>query len=116
MLTKQGKHWGETTEFFRYALVSAHHLSIRKGGFCSEHRHAHKFNLFYVMQGKLKIIIWRDKIQKDITVLGPGQCTAVAPGLFHKFEAQTDVECIEMYHVFLEDPDIERRTVGGLKK
>jgi len=116
MLTKQGKAWGETTEFFRNALVSAHHLSIKKGGFCSEHKHAQKYNLFYVLQGKLKIIIWRDKTTKDITVLGPGQSTAVSPDFYHKFEAMTDVECIEMYQVFLEDPDIERRTEGGLKK
>ena len=116
MLTKQGKSWGETTEFFRSAMGSAHHLAIKKGGYCSEHKHTQKYNLFYVMAGKLKITIWRSKTQKDITVLGPGQCTAVSPGFYHKFEALADTECIEMYHVLLIDPDIERRTVGGLKK
>ena len=116
MLTKQGKAWGETTEFFRNAMVSAHHLSVKKGGYCSEHCHAIKYNLFYVLAGKLRITIWRDITQKDITVLGPGQRTAISPGFYHMFEALTDVECIEVYQVFLADPDIERRNEGGLKR
>ena len=115
MLTKQGKVWGDTTEFFRNAIVSNHHLNIKKGGFCSAHSHVHKYNLFYVICGCLQVTIWRGS-DKDITVLGPGQSTAVSPGFMHKFEALEDTACIEVYQVFLEDPDIERQTVGGLKK
>lgn len=111
---RQGKIWGETTEFFRNVLVSAHHLSIKKGGYCSEHSHVHKYNLFYVISGLLKITIWRGD-DKDVTVIKSGQSTAVSPGFVHKFEALEDTVCIEVYQVFLEDPDIERKTVGGIR-
>ena len=112
----QGKVWGETTEFFRNALVSAHHITIKKGGFCSKHRHAHKYNLFYVISGKLRVQIWRDEQTVDETIVAAGQSTAVSPGFFHKFWALEETEAIEVYQVFLEDPDIERETEGGIKK
>jgi mannose-6-phosphate isomerase-like protein (cupin superfamily) len=111
----QGKVWGETTQFFQTDTVEAHFLKIKKGGFCSEHKHDHKSNLFFVISGKLMITIWRDG-SEDLTVLGPGQASAVAPGFYHKFEALEDCKCIEIYRVFLQPPDIDRRTVGGMKK
>jgi len=89
----QGKVWGQTTEFFRNALVSA----------------------LYVISGKLKITIWRDKHMKDVTILKEGQTSAIPPGFWHCFEALEDSEVIEIYQVLLHDPDIERRTQGGLK-
>ena len=109
---RQGKKWGYTTEFFRNAIVSAHHLEINKGGFCSEHFHEHKYNVFYVTSGKLEIIIFREN-DIDVTVLEKGQSSAVPPGFWHKFRALEDTECIEMYQVLLIEPDIERRTEGG---
>lgn len=115
-MSRQGKSWGETAEFFRNALVSAHHITIKKGGFCSEHQHAHKYNLFYVISGKLLIEIWRENDRIDGTIITAGQSTAVSPGFFHKFTALLDTEAVEIYQVFLEDPDIDRRTVGGLKR
>jgi len=113
---RQGKDWGYTTEFFRNAMVSAHHLEIRKGGFCSEHIHAHKYNLFYVMSGRLEITIWRENKVKDITILEPGQSSAVSPGFWHAFRGLEETECIEIYQVLLIEPDIKRRTQGGIKK
>lgn len=112
---RQGKEWGYTTEFFRNAIVSAYHLEIRQGGFCSEHRHEHKYNVFYVLSGKLEITIFReDPKAEDITVLTAGQSSAIPPGLWHKFRGLEETECIEIYQVLLIDPDIERRTQGGL--
>ena len=122
MLTRQGKNWGYTTGFFRNAVVSAYHLEIRKGGYCSEHKHRHKYNLFYVLSGKLKIKIWREAEGYpsmpnivDVTILERGQISAVPPGFYHKFEALEDTECIEVYQVLLTEPDIERRKPGGKK-
>ncbi len=113
---RQGKNWGYTTEFFRNAVVSAHHLEIKKDRYCSEHRHEHKYNVFYVISGKLKITIWRDAMTLDVTVLERGQTSAVPPGFYHKFEALEDTNCIEIYQVLLIDPDIERRTQGAIRK
>lgn len=114
---RQGKDWGYTTEFFRNAIVSVHHLEIKKGGYCSEHIHEHKYNLFYVMSGKLEVTIFREEDAKpDVTILQEGQFSAVPPDFWHKFKALDDTECIEVYQVFLADPDINRRTKGGIKK
>jgi len=71
--------------------------------------------MFYVISGRLKITIWRDKHMKDVTILKEGQTSAIPPGFWHCFEALEDSEVIEIYQVLLHDPDIERRTQGGLK-
>jgi len=114
-LTTQGKVWGLTTEIYRSAVFSVHHLTINKFGYCSKHKHNRKYNLFHVLSGKLKITIWRDGLP-DITILGSGQTSGVPPEFFHQFEALDNTECIEVYHVFLEDPDIERESQGGKRK
>ena len=112
---KQGKDWGYTTAFFKNDSVSAYHLEINKGGFCSEHRHKFKFNKFYVISGRLEITIWRKNEKKDITVIGPGQPTVVPPGVWHQFRGLEDTQCIEVYTVLLREPDIDRRTEGGME-
>jgi len=116
MMTKQGKIWGETEEIYNNGIVSINRLKIRKGGYCSEHCHARKANIFYVITGNLKLEIWRgaDYSLKDETVVWPGEQTTVEPGVYHKFEALTDVECLEIYETRLVGEDIERRTTGGI--
>ncbi len=116
MELRQGKNWGYTTEFFRNAIVSAHHLEVNKGGFCSEHRHQHKFNLFYVISGKLEVTIWRSPQTKDVTIIEAGQATAVSPGDYHMFRGLEKTEAIEVYQVLLIGEDIDRRTKGGIDK
>ena len=113
---RQGKSWGYTTRFFQNGIVSAYHLEIRKGGFCSEHKHRFKFNLFYVISGSLEITIWKDAQTKDITVIGKGQSTAVPPGLWHMCRALEPTQCLETSEVQLHEPDIERRTQGGIEE
>lgn len=115
-MSTQGKAWGETTEFYKTESLSAHYLKIKAGGFCSEHRHQNKSNTFFIISGELEVHIWKDNKTIDTTILGAGQTTEVPPGVYHKFHAQTDCECIEIYQVKLQEPDIERRTRGGLRK
>ena len=75
-----------------------------------------KSNFFFVISGKLRIDIWRERIGMiDSTVIGLGGISTVEPGVWHKFEALTDVECLEVYEVKLSNDDIERRTSGGMK-
>lgn len=118
---KQGKAWGYTLEFFNNAIMSAHHITVNKGGFCSEHKHEHKHNTFYVLSGKLEVTIcresdWPDKDFLDRVEVTAGQSTAVAPGLFHMFRGLEPTEAIEVYQVMLTEPDIERRTEGGIEE
>jgi len=113
---RQGKNWGYTTEIFRNAMVSAHHIEVNKGGFCSEHRHKHKYNQFYVISGRLEVTIWRSPQAKDVTIVEAGQSTAVAPGDYHIFRGLEETQAIEVYQVLLIGEDIDRRTQGGQKK
>ena len=111
---RQGKKWGYTTKIFSSASNSMHHLEINRDGFCSEHRHEHKYNLFYVISGVLELTIWHGKT-RDVTLVAAGQTTEVPPGVWHKFKGTTPVECIEVYRALLVGEDIERRTEGGRK-
>lgn len=113
-MSKQGKIWGETSEIFNNGIVSVNHLKIRKGGFCSEHRHLRKSNLFFIISGNLRLDIWRNGA-KDSTVIWAGETSRIEEGVYHLFEALTDVECLEIYESTLSPDDIERRTTGGLK-
>jgi len=114
-MTKQGKVWGETEEIFNSGTVSVHHLKIKKGGFCSDHCHKSKSNIFFVLQGNLKLSALTDKGEVDDTVIWPGESTEILPGVYHKFTALTDVECLEIYEVKFRGEDIERETEGGCK-
>ncbi len=120
MSMRQGKNWGYTTEIFRNAMVSAHHLEVNEGGYCSEHYHEHKYNQFYVISGELEITIWREDKKGtrlvDKTILKAGQSSAVSPGFWHMFRGLTKCDAIEHYQVLLNEPDIKRRTVGGMDK
>jgi len=109
---KQGKIWGTTQELFNNGVVSINHLKIKEGGYCSEHKHLKKSNIFFVISGNLAIEIWHGDT-KDETVVWPGEMTTIKPGVFHKFRALTDVECLEVYEVCFDGEDIERRTQGG---
>lgn len=114
-MAKQGKVWGETEEIFNNGIVSVNHLKIKAGGYCSEHKHLKKSNQFFVLSGRLAVIIWNDEINGDETIIKPRESTTVPPGVFHKFWAVTNVECLEIYEVRFEDEDIERRTTGGME-
>ena len=112
----QGKIWGQTTPLFNKNNVEIHRIEGRKGGYCSKHVHASKYNRFLVESGRLKITITKDYgsgILDDVTVIGPGEQTTVAPGQWHQFEVLEDCVAFEIYWVELDPDDIERETVGG---
>ena len=112
---RQGKVWGQTELVLSNGSLSIHALSILPGGFCSEHRHKAKTNLFYVLSGELEITIWCGSGQIDRTLLGPGQSSFVPAGVWHKFRALRATQAIEIYESRLEEGDIERRSGGGKK-
>lgn len=113
MMNKQGKVWGETTEIFNDQRVSIHYLSIKKGGYCSEHKHAWKTNLFFVIDGELMIRIWRRGSQVDETILRPGDSIIIPTHVWHQFVGLTNCKCLELYETGLWQTDIERRVQGG---
>lgn len=112
----QGKVWGETECLFFKNNVEIHRIEVKKGGFCSNHKHEHKYNAFFVESGKLKISI--DKHDYDLvdeTVITAKQMSVVPPGEFHKFEALEDTVAYEIYWVELLSKDIVRKDHGGVE-
>lgn len=109
-----GKVWGSTRQIFAGSNVEVHRIEARKDAYCSKHRHAHKFNGFFVETGKLQIEIWQqDYALCDVTFASAGDWVVVPPGLYHRFTALENSVAFEIYWVDLNSRDIERETVGG---
>lgn len=118
-MAKQGKVWGETEEIYNNGLVSVNLLKIKRGGYCSEHQHGQKTNLFHIITGRLSISQWQgcsEGERPDVTVLCDGQSTLVPIGVWHKFRALEDTLCMEIYAVEFHGDDISRRSQGGTEK
>lgn len=116
-MDKSGKYWGTTSQIFYQNNVEIHYMEITPGGFCSEHRHRHKFNKFIVIEGSLTVKSWKsgdDKYPDEVVLNDSQECT-IKPGIFHKFENNTDkpITAIEIYWTQLDESDIERRSIGG---
>lgn len=110
-----GKAWGRTGLLYSTRYLQAHLLEVNAGGFCSEHRHGRKHNFFHVLKGRLEILVWPNDQASvpDVTVLGEGGSTSLAPGVYHQFRALADTLCIEIYEAAEVEEDIARRTEGG---
>jgi len=115
-MTTSGKVWGVTQLLEANGVLEFHRIQAQRGGVCSKHRYKHKWNGFYVEQGKLLIRVWKNNYNLiDETVLTAGQYTRVAPGEFHQFEAIEDTIAFELYWAEFDHDDIERETVGVKK-
>jgi mannose-6-phosphate isomerase-like protein (cupin superfamily) len=111
---KEGKVWGTTELLTATPAFEFHRIEIKRGGYCSKHRHHTKSNGFYLESGKLIIRTWRQS-GIDTTVLQAGQYTSVQPGLYHQFEAVEDCIAFELYWAEYQRSDIDREDEGGLK-
>ena len=116
-MNKAGKIWGQTELIHSNGVLEFHRIDYKKGGVCSKHKHAHKWNGFYVMSGQMKIKVWqKDYDLVDETILNPGDFTAVKPGLFHSFEGLEDGVAFELYWANFSPHDIVRESVGHMKE
>lgn len=129
-MNKQSGDWGDKYKIFDNGIFSVELIVIKKGGYCSEHHHLGRTNLFHVLEGELEITIFREKDwpqiidSPDKTILKAGESTEIKPmaydpekpELIHKFKAITNVKCIEICEARLYEKDIIRRTRGGVEK
>lgn len=112
---KYGKVWGQTECLLQTPFVEFHRIDIKEGSYCSMHKHEHKWNAFYVVEGTLDIEVRKNDYDLvDTTTLQAGDFTTVKPGEFHKFHAYTDVVAFEIYYPEGLTEDIVRESVGGL--
>ncbi len=112
MIQIVAKVWGFTTELFTNNTTSVHILDIKAGGYCSEHKHTQKDNIFHIVEGELEVTSWIG-CECYIDVFKASEECIIPIGVWHKFHALTDVKCIEIYDYKYDGVDIERRTVGG---
>ncbi len=114
----QRKPWGETRCVYRDMTHEIWHATINKGGYSSRHTHDRKPNLFYVASGLLLVHEYRNQystIPCTTYTLKAGDQVTIEDGVWHQFEATTDVELVEVYWVYLKGEDITRADEGGLK-
>lgn len=110
----QGKVWGHTIPVFCKNNVELNKLKLEKGHQCSKHIHDAKYNMFYVIEGKIKVKIWKNDYDLvDETILTADQGTVVSPKEHHRFEVLEDSIILEVYWVELNVNDIQREDVGG---
>jgi mannose-6-phosphate isomerase-like protein (cupin superfamily) len=114
-MNTQGKVWGQTISIFNKNNVEIHKITVKKGGYCSRHKHQHKHNMFFVESGEIQIHIWKNDYDLvDITTLKENQITTVKPNEYHKFIAKQDTVAYEIYWTEICPNDIVRTDVGGL--
>jgi len=110
-----GKVWGDTSAIIQTPLVELHRINIKAGYKCSEHKHEHKWNGFYVISGTLEIHVRKNNYDlTDVTVLRAGDFTTVRPGEYHWFSSITDCVALELYYPETLSEDIVRKSVGGI--
>jgi mannose-6-phosphate isomerase-like protein (cupin superfamily) len=113
---KNVKLWGWTQTV---ALTESNHTAVATliaGGFSSKHYHTNLWNRFVVVEGKMKITVYRSD-REEVTELGPGDILDVEPNLWHRMTAITDVKLIEIYwpvEGVLDPEDIVREDSGGI--
>jgi len=114
----EGKVWGNTRTIFNKNNTMINYLVLNKGhSWCSKHYHAHRYNMFYLISGKVNIQVWKNDYDLiDETLLMPEQGTFVQIGEKHRFEVLEDSVMLEIYWVELDPRDIIREDVGGIEK
>lgn len=111
-----GKVWGETALLFNGPNVELHRISVDPGGYCSKHRHATKFNGFFVESGTLTVTTWKKSGTVDVTELQHGDFMIAPPGEYHQFKTSDGCIAFELYWTQLDVSDIERENVGGSER
>lgn len=85
------KPWGVARRIVADDNCEVWHCSIKAGGKSSVHRH-NCHNYFHVLSGRLAVTI-----SGKLHIVTSGKGVVAAMGLWHSFDAKTDVELIEIY-------------------
>lgn len=111
------KAWGRTRCVHKDQTHEVWHAEIEQGGYSSRHYHERAPNLFYVVSGVLRVLVFGGEVSTipvETITLNAGERITIRPGVWHKFEAVTAVELVELYWAELRTPDIVRADEGGV--
>jgi len=112
-----GKVWGCTSKLFSKNNVEIFRIVGKTGGKSSMHKHSHKYSMFFVEKGRIKVVIEKNDYDLvDETILEPHQSMTIKPEEYHRFEVlDNDSICYEIYWTELDTNDIIRRDCGSLE-
>ena len=93
------KPWGTSRLLFADASVRLVEIAVRRGGYCSRHRHQHQDNALLVVRGRLLLICFEPGgPAKTILNRHKGLYT-VAAGMEHRFVClEEDTLAYEVYY------------------
>lgn len=113
---KNVKLWGWTQTLLLTESAHVAYAVLHEGGFSSRHYHDKLWNRFYVVQGTLQVLVYRNN-KVEWVELGAGQALDIEPGVEHRMLAVTNCELIEAYwteyDVDVDPEDIVRKDNGG---
>ena len=111
-----GKVWGQTELVHANGVLEFHRIEFKAKGTCSKHKHAFKWNGFFVESGEMIVRVWQNDYELvDETILKAGDFCQVKPGVYHQFEGVKDGVAFELYWAEFNHDDIKRETVGYVK-
>ena len=103
------KSWGEKWNLFQNDLCEVSILMLQPNQRCSWHKHAAKFNQFFVIEGTLFI-----KTETGVAEVRENQIFTTRPDEYHEFQTHDDPAVIqEIMYVKYDPEDIQRETIGG---
>jgi len=113
----ENKVWGTTSKIHDNNLSKTSVLEIKRGGTCSWHYHEHRYNVFYVVSGKI-VVRWCPSKhgEKHELYLLPGNSLIIAPGESHEFMAMVDSIVVEVDYADNRPGDIVRLRAGFVQK
>lgn len=114
-ITAIQKVWGQTRPISGGHGFEVHYLDILERTVCSCHRHATKWNLFYVVSGEIAVHFYDDPgtEPRETIRVEAGHTLQLSPGIWHRFEGLADSQVLEVYWTDPVNPlDIERFDEG----
>ncbi len=114
---KTKKGWGLCTTIFKNSNVVVDLLDIEPGGFCSNHSHKAKYNIFQVLEGELIIVLSLKNVERKTTLTKISSAYTIIPGVHHYFKTESHIGCkaIEVSFVKIREDDITRFSKSGIK-
>lgn len=101
------KVWGEELWIANNELYCGKILRLKKGYKCSYHAHPIKDETFYILKGKVHMML-----EESLRIMCEGDVLRINPGQYHSFTGLTDVEILEISTPH-SDGDVIRKDVSG---
>lgn len=97
-MTEQ-KVWGAANHVFSSPNCAVSILEVKKGAYCSRHKHLHRVNRFIVVAGSIDVVEYTEDGNKETkrTTLNTGSVSDVNAGVIHRFEVNESGIVVEVY-------------------